>query len=164
MPKIKVVLDTSILISALKSKDSKRSPSVKILGLLKEDRLVNYGSKETLQEMKETLAVIGLLTGKTQKARAIYNLLLNNTVKVSPRVRFEEDKKLVKGVGHEEDVKFLNVVYSAKARYLVSMNTKHLVKLRDPRTLKFSLKRHWFYILKDSELLKHLREKYKWKV
>jgi len=75
MAKIKVVLDTSILISALKSKDSKRSPSVKILGLLKEDKLVNYGSKETLQEMKETLAIIGLLTGKTQKARAIYNLV-----------------------------------------------------------------------------------------
>ncbi|ETA81162.1 PIN domain-containing protein [Youngiibacter fragilis] len=68
-----MVLDTSILISALKSRNSKRSPAVKILGLLREDKLVNYGSKETLKEMKETLAIIGLLTGKTQKARAIYN-------------------------------------------------------------------------------------------
>ncbi len=164
MAKIKVVLDTSILISTLKSKDSKHSPSVKILGLLKEGKLVNYGSKETLQEMKETLAIIGFLMGKTQKARAIYNLVQNNTVKVSPRIKFEEDKKLVKEVDHEDDVKFLDVVYSAKARYLVSMNTKHLVKLRNPKTLKFSLKRHWFYILKDSEFLKHLREKYNWEV
>ncbi len=164
MPKIRVVLDTSILISALKSKDSKRSPAVKILGLLRDDKLVNCGSKETLQEMKKTLAIMGLFTGKTQKARAIYNLILNNTIKVSPRVMFEDDKSLVKNVGHVDDIKFLDVVYSAKARYLVSMNTKHLVRLRNPKTLKFSLKRHWFYILKDSEFLKHLREKYKWKV
>ncbi|ETA81161.1 hypothetical protein, partial [Youngiibacter fragilis] len=74
-------------------------------------------------------------------------------------MKFENDVSLVKEVGHEDDVKFLDVVYSSKARYLVSMNTKHLIKLRDPKTLKFSLKRHWFYILKDSEFLEHLREK-----
>ena len=164
MTKIKVVLDTSILISALKSKDPKRSPSVKILGLLKEGKLVNYGSKETLQEMKETLAIIGLLTGKTKKARAIHNLVQDNTVKVSPKVRFGEDKKLIEEVGHEDDVKFLDVVYSSKGRYLVSMNTKHLIKLRNPKTLKFNLKRHWFYILTDSEFLRRLREKYRWEM
>ena len=44
MLKLKVVLDTSILISALKSRDVKRSSSWKILTLLSEDKLVNYGS------------------------------------------------------------------------------------------------------------------------
>ena len=74
MPKLKVVLDTSILISALKSRDVKRSPSWKILSLLSEDKLVNYGSKETVEEMKGTLAIIGLLIGKPEKAKAVYHL------------------------------------------------------------------------------------------
>ena len=164
MSKLKVVLDTSILISALKSRDVKRSPSWKILSLLSEDKLVNYGSKETVKEMKETLAIISLLIGKPEKAKAVYHLVLNHTKRVSPRVKFEEDKELVKLVGHAADVKFLNVVYASKSRYLISMNIKHLVKLRNPKTLKFNLKKHWFYIFKDSEFVKHVKEKYKWKI
>ncbi|KUH32468.1 hypothetical protein APY94_10320 [Thermococcus celericrescens] len=127
MAKIKVVLDTSILISALKSRDTRRSPSVRILRLLRDGVVLNHGSPETLKEMKETLAVLGILTGKPQKARAIYHLVLNHTEKLSPKVRFEEDRELVEKVGHEDDIKFLDVVYAARARYLVSMNTKHLL-------------------------------------
>ncbi|NJE49094.1 putative toxin-antitoxin system toxin component, PIN family [Thermococcus sp. 9N3] len=160
MAQLKVVLDTSILISALKTKDPSRSPAIRILELLKESTLQNYGSKETLQEMKETLAVIGLLIGKPEKARAIYNLVQNHTKKVSPRVKFEDDPRIVNAVGHLDDVKFLNVVYASKARYLISMNTAHLVKLRNEKTLRFQLKRHWFYILTAGEFLKHIREKY----
>jgi len=40
------------------------------------------------------------------------------------------------------------------------MNTKHLVNLRNKKTLKFNLKRHWFYILTAGEFLKHIMEKY----
>ncbi|WP_167885069.1 MULTISPECIES: putative toxin-antitoxin system toxin component, PIN family [unclassified Thermococcus] len=104
MPKLKVVLDTSILISALKSRDIKRSPSWKILQLLSDDKLINYGSKETIEEMKETLAIVGLLVGKPEKAKAIYHLVLNHTKRVSPRVQFEEDRELVKLVGHADDL------------------------------------------------------------
>ncbi len=159
MLKLEVVLDTSILISALKSRDVKRSPSWKILTLLSEDKLVNYGSKETIKEMKETLAVIGLLVGKPEKAKAIYHLVLDHTKRVSPRVEFEKDRELVKLVGHVDDVKFLNVVYASKSHYLISMNVRHLVKLRDPKTLKFNLKRHWFYIFKDSGIHKTHKRK-----
>lgn len=129
MPKLKVVLDTSILISALKSRDVKRSPSWKILNLLSEDKLVNYGSKETIKEMKETLAIVGMLIGKSEKANAIYHLVLNHTKRVSPKVKFEEDKELVKLVGHVDDIKFLNVVYASKSRYLISMNVRHWIRL-----------------------------------
>jgi len=160
MVQLKIVLDTSVLISALKTKDPSRSPAIKILELLRDSTLQNYGSKETLREMKETLAIIGLLIGKPEKAKAIYNLVQNHTKRLSPRVKFEEDPEIVKAVGHLDDVKFLNVVYASKARYLISMNTKHLVSLRDEKTLRFSLKRHWFYILTAGEFLKHIREKY----
>lgn len=160
MVQLKVVLDTSILISALKTKDPSRSPAIRILELLRDSTLQNYGSKETLREMKETLAIIGLLVGKPEKAKAIYNLVQNHTERLSPRVKFEEDPKIVKAVGHLDDVKFLNVVYASKARYLISMNTEHLVSLRNEKTLRFNLKRHWFYILTAGEFLKHIREKY----
>ena len=160
MVQLKIVLDTSVLISALKTKDPSRSPATRILELLRDSTLQNYGSKETLREMKETLAIIGLLIGKPEKAKAIYNLVQNHTKRLSPRVKFEEDHEIVKAVGHLDDVKFLNVVYASKARYLISMNTKHLVSLRDEKTLRFSLKRHWFYILTAGEFLKHIREKY----
>jgi len=161
MAKIKVVLDTSILISALKTKDPSRSLAVRILELLKKKTLQNYGSKETLEEMKTTLAIIGIMIGKPEKANAIYHLVINNTKKVSPRVKFENDPKIVEAVSHIDDVKFLDVVYASKARYLLSMNTEHLIKLRNPKTLKFHLKRHWFYILTAGEFLKHIREKYR---
>jgi predicted nucleic acid-binding protein len=110
--------------------------------------------------MKETLAVIGLMIGKPEKAKAIYSLVRNRTKVVSPRVKFENDPKLAEAVSHHDDIKFLDVVYAAKARYLLSMNTKHLVKLRNGRTLKFNLKKHWFYIMTAGEFLKHIREKY----
>ncbi|GAB6102419.1 putative toxin-antitoxin system toxin component, PIN family [Thermococcus atlanticus] len=161
MVQLKVVLDTSILISALKTRDPRRSPAIRVLELLKKGTLQNYGSRDTLKEMKETLAIIGLLVGKPEKAKAIYNLIQNHTKRVSPRVKFEDDTKMVELVGHPDDVKFLNVVYTSKARYLLSMNTKHLVELRDKRTLKFNLKRHWFYIMTAGEFLRHIREKYK---
>ena len=160
MVQLKIVLDTSILISALKTKNPSRSPSIRVLELLKKSILQNYGSRETLREMKETLAIIGLLIGKPEKAKAIYNLVQNHTKRISPRVKFEDDPKIVEAVGHLDDVKFLNVVYASKARYLLSMNTKHLVNLRNKKTLKFNLKRHWFYILTASEFLKHVKEKY----
>nr|WP_168194740.1 PIN domain-containing protein [Thermococcus aciditolerans] len=145
----------------MKTKDPSRSPAIKILELLKSSTLQNYGSKETLREMKETLAIIGLLIGKPEKAKAIYNLIQNHTKRVSPRVKFEDDPKIVEAVSHLDDVKFLNVVYASKARYLISMNTAHLVRLRNKKTLKFNLKRHWFYILTAGEFLKHIREKYR---
>ena len=66
MVQLKIVLDTSILISALKTKDPSRSPAIRILELLRDSTLQNYGSKETLREMKETLAIIGLLIGKPE--------------------------------------------------------------------------------------------------
>jgi len=104
MVQLKVVLDTSVLISALKTKNPSRSPSIRVLELLKTSTLQNYGSNETLREMRETLAIIGFLVGKPEKAKAVYNLVQNHPGRISPRVKFEEDPKIVEAVGHLDDV------------------------------------------------------------
>ncbi len=60
MSKHRTVIDTSILVSALKSRDETRSPAWKILEMLKAKEIENYVTPEILDEMEITLFSIAM--------------------------------------------------------------------------------------------------------
>lgn len=129
--KIKVVLDTSVLISALKSKNPKRSPAWRILNALARKEIENYVSQEVLQEMKEVLDSVGEKIRKRRTAELIWLIVTTNSKPVKPRRKFSGDKAFVRKLGDVSDAKFFDVAYAKKVEYIITEDMKHILKLRD---------------------------------
>jgi len=131
MSKIKVVLDTSILISALKSKNPKRSPAWRILNALLRGEIENYVSSEVLEEMSVVLMDVGKEIGKWRTAKLIMALIQKYSNVVKPRRKFSADKVFVKKLGDINDAKFFDVAYAKKVEYIITEDTKHILKMRN---------------------------------
>ena len=58
-------------------------------------------------------------------ADELMRIVLLGSKKVKPRVDFSKDSHLVRTIKDESDIKFLNVLYSVKAKFLLTQNTKH---------------------------------------
>ena len=112
--RIRVVLDTSILVSALKSKNPRRSPSWRILKAL------------VSGEMSYTLMKVAEGTKREVLALHLLNLVKKKSIMVRPRRKFSNDPEFLRKLKDPSDAK--------KVDYILSENTKHIVQMRDEAT------------------------------
>ncbi len=164
--KIKTVLDTSILVSALKSRSPSLSSAWFCLNCLKGRFLENYVSDEIIEEMKLTLAIVAMevASKKNQKgilalADEIIRIVLFSSKKIKPRVDFSNDSHIVKTIKDESDIKFLNVLYSAKAKFLLTQNTKHFGNfvVSGDKTGKAKVRQHYFYVMTAGQFRTYMK-------
>ena len=168
MPKPKVVLDTSILVSALKSKNETRSPAWKILRMLKSRELENHITPEILDEMEITLfsVVMDYSTPETYwdllgKAHEILKIIRSNSKMIKPRHSLQSKRTLAK-LQDPNDIKFLEAVFSSKAKYLITENTKHFgnfVIKEGEKTGRAKILSHYFYVLTAREFVRKIQKK-----
>lgn len=159
-------MDTSILISALKSRDEAKSPAWLILNCLKSDLLQNHVSDDILDEMKFTLTLIALKYESKlghsihKRAHDIFKIIKTRSKKVTSKVDFSKEKTIKEKLKDGDELKFLEILYTVKAKFLITRNTKHFgnfVIEKDKKTGKARLKQHYFYVLTDSQFKKYLR-------
>ncbi|WP_048151260.1 putative toxin-antitoxin system toxin component, PIN family [Palaeococcus ferrophilus] len=163
--KIRTVFDTSILVSALKSRSPSRSPAWFCLTCLKEKFLENYVSSEIIEEMKFTLAVIAVEVASKNNRKGVLALadelirvIHLNSTKIKPKVDFSKDSSVIRIIKDESDVKFLNVLYSAKAKFLLTQNTSHFGNfvISEGKTGKAKIRQHYFNIMTAREFQSYL--------
>ncbi|GAB6135753.1 putative toxin-antitoxin system toxin component, PIN family [Thermococcus prieurii] len=168
MPKLRTVIDTSILVSALKSKDEARSPAWKILEMLKAREIENYVTPEILDEMEITLFSIAIefATPETywnlvDKAHRILGIIRSNSRFLEPKHTLN-DKKTVIRLQDPDDVKFIEAVFASKAKYLITENTKHFgnfVLKDDSKTGRARIVNHYFYVLTAREFIREVKKR-----
>ncbi len=165
--KIKTVFDTSILISALKSRSPSLSSAWFCLNCLKGRFLENYVSDEVIEEMKFTLTIVAMevASKKNRKgvlalADKIMGVVLFSSKKIKPRVDFSKDSHIVKIIKDESDIKFLDVLYSAKAKFLLTQNTKHFGNfvVSGEKTGKAKLRQHYFYVMTAGQFRAYMKD------
>lgn len=142
----KVVIDTNVVISA--AINPKGKPG-KIIDMIMDGKITSYTSQEILEELG-----FKLLSEKVLKyigdASTALNLLLSfstMSVIVEPKIHFNVSPD--KG-----DNKFFDVVYEAKADYLISGNIRNIINLRN-RDKEFKLGTHRFKILTPKEFVEN---------
>jgi len=154
--KIRVVLDTSILVSALKSRDPRRSPSWRILKALVYGEIENYISREIYEEMVYTLMKIAEETERESVALHLLNLVKKRSVLVRPRRKFSNDPEFLKRLKDSSDAKFFDVAYAKKVEYIISENTKHIVQMRDEYTKTYRFDGRKVKILRAGEFVREV--------
>lgn len=140
----KVVIDTNVVISA--AINPKGKPG-KIIDMVMDGKIASYTSQEILEELG-----FKLLSEKVLKyvgdASTALNLLLSfstMSVIVKPKIHFNVSPDA-------DDNKFFDVVYEAKADYLISGNIRDIINLRN-RNREFKFGNHKFKILKPKEFV-----------
>ena len=137
--KVKVVIDTNVLVSAVISKDSSPADVVR-LAILGE--IENYTSEDTLAEVERILNSEKVLQRIRREHKddiiRIYRLI---SIKVSPKIRVNVIKR------DPSDNKFLEAALEAKADFIIT-GDHHLLELREFRGVK---------ILSPSDFLKLLQ-------
>lgn len=154
--KIRVVLDTSVLVSALKTKNPKRSPAWRILKALRTGEITNFISKEIAEEMQEKVLGIGDEVGRPNVADYILTLVLSRSIMVRPRRKFSDDPEFLKNLKDPSDAKFFDVAYAKKVEYIISENTKHIVQLRDDTTKTYRFDGRKVKILRAGEFVREV--------
>jgi putative PIN family toxin of toxin-antitoxin system len=154
--KIRVVLDTSVLISALKSKNLSKSPAWQILKALQRGEIVNFVSKEIVEEMQTQVLGIGLETGFTRRALRILTIVIKNSVMTRPRKRLSRDIEFLRKLKDPNDAKFFDVAYAKKVDYIISENTKHIVQMRDEDTKTYHFDGRRVKILRAGEFVREV--------
>jgi len=154
--RIRVVLDTSILVSALKSKNPRGSPAWRILKALVAGEIENYLSREIYEEMEQTLMEIAEGTRREVLALQMLTLVKKKSVFVRPRRRFSSDPEFLKKLRDPNDAKFFDVAYAKKVEYIVSENTKHIVQMRDKTTKDYHFDGRKVKILRAGEFVREV--------
>ncbi|WP_297068664.1 PIN domain-containing protein [Thermococcus sp.] len=164
--KIKTILDTSILISALKSRFPSLSSAWFCLNCLKGRFLENYVSDDIIEEMKFTLAIVAMEAASKKNwkgvlalADEIMRIVLLGSKKIKPRVDFSQESHIVKTIKDESDIKFLNVLYSAKVKFLLTQNTKHFGNfvVSGDKTGKAKVRQHYFYVMRAGQFRTYMK-------
>jgi len=93
--KIRVVLDTSILVSALKSNNPERSPAWRILKALVSGEVENYLSNEVYEEMSRVLMEIAEGTKREILALQILTLVKRKSILVQAESKFSGDAEFL---------------------------------------------------------------------
>ncbi|MBU2099668.1 putative toxin-antitoxin system toxin component, PIN family [Candidatus Micrarchaeota archaeon] len=138
--KIKVVLDTNIVVSALIAKQG--SPAG-IFEKLLEGKITCYSCKEIIEELIEVFGRKEITKRTDAKAR---HFVIENYLKNSVKIQKKSEIKLSE---HESDNKFIETAVDAEADYIVS-GDQHLLKLKKFMHIK---------ILKPKEFLEVLSKK-----
>ncbi|WP_074964146.1 putative toxin-antitoxin system toxin component, PIN family [Pyrococcus kukulkanii] len=154
--RIRVVLDTSILISALKSADTRRSPAWRILKALQRGDIINFASEEIIEEMQVKILSIGLRIGATRRALRILTIVLKNTIVTRPKRRFSTNPRFLEKLKDPEDAKFFDVAYTKKVDYIISEDVKHIIQMRDEKTKTYSFNGRKVKILRAREFIEEL--------
>ncbi|NJD98264.1 putative toxin-antitoxin system toxin component, PIN family [Thermococcus sp. LS1] len=144
MEAFKVVLDTNVIITAA---INPLGSSGKVMDLVVGKRVLSYTSEAILEELRFKLTSEKVLRYLESRVYAlwIYRIFRASSILVEPAERFEVSPD-------PDDNKLFDVVYSAKAGFLISLDKKHVLKLRDGER-RFSLKGHEFLILTPAEFL-----------
>jgi uncharacterized protein len=123
--KIKVILNTNVLVSALLFKKE----TSKIVGLWKSGKILPAVSKETFDEFRKVLEYPRFALSKDEIHMIIYKEVL-------PFFEVVEIKKRVKGICKDpDDDKFLSCALSAKAKFIVS-GDKDLRRLQTYKSVR----------------------------
>ena len=140
----KVVLDTNVVITAA---INPFGSSGRVMDLVVGKKVLSYTSEAVLEELRFKLTSEKILKYLESRVYAlwVYRVFRASSIVVNPGVRFNVSPD-------PYDNKFFDVVYSAKAGFLISLNKKHVLKLRDENG-KFVLKGHEFLILTPAEFL-----------
>ena len=144
MEALKVVLDANVVIAAA---INPFGSSGKVMDLVVGRRVLSYTSEAILEELRFKLTSEKVLRYLESRVYAlwVYRIFRASSVLVEPAERFEVSPD-------PDDNKFFDVVYSAKADFLISLDKRHVLKLRDGKR-RFSLKGHEFLILTPAEFL-----------
>ncbi|USH00009.1 putative toxin-antitoxin system toxin component, PIN family [Thermococcus argininiproducens] len=148
--RFRVVIDTSVLIAGA---ISTRGYAFDLLKLLVEGNVVNYASLKTLREYKAKIQSKKVLKHLSMdEAMRYLEIMLTFSKRIPVKKSFQRSKRIKELVKDENDIPFLDVVYNAKAGFLITYDRKHLLKIRD-KTRKFRLNSHEFYILTPKEFI-----------
>ncbi|WP_297520280.1 putative toxin-antitoxin system toxin component, PIN family [Thermococcus sp.] len=144
MEALKVVVDTNIVIAAA---INPFGSSGKVLDMAVNEAIRSYTSEAILEELRFKLTSEKILRYLESRVYAlwIYRIFRASSVLVEPTEHFDVSSD-------SDDNKFFDVVYSAKADFLISLDKKHVLKLRDGER-GFSLNGHEFLILTPAEFL-----------
>ncbi len=136
------------------------------LNCLKGWFLENYVSDEIIEEMKFTLTIVAMEVASRKNRKGVLALadelmriVLPGSKKVKPRVDFFKDSHLVRTIKDESDIKFLNVLYSVKAKFLLTQNTKHFGNfvVSGDKTGKAKVRQHYFYVMTAGQFRTHMK-------
>ncbi len=152
MEAFKVVLDTNVVITAA---INSFGSSGKVLDMVVNGAVRSYTSEAILEELRFKLTSEKVLKYLESRVYAlwIYRIFRASSVLVEPAEHFDVSPD-------PDDNKFFDVVYSAKADFLISLDKKHVLKLRD-KERRFSLKGHEFLILTPAEFLEVVERNHK---
>ncbi|WP_457751168.1 putative toxin-antitoxin system toxin component, PIN family [Thermococcus sp.] len=144
MEAFKVVLDTNVVITAA---INPFESSGKVMDLSVGKRVLSYTSEAILEELRFKLTSEKVLRYLESRVYAlwIYRIFRASSILVEPTEHFEVSPDL-------DDNKFFDAVYSARADFLISLDKRHMLKLRD-ESRKFVLNGHEFLILTPAEFL-----------
>lgn len=122
---VKVVIDTNVIVSAAKSSDG--NPA-RIFEMLLLEEIINYTTKEIIEEIKEVLA----------RPRIKLNLLeqefiINNYKRFSIKIETMSKFDIIKE--DPDDNKFLECAFDGKAVYIIS-GDDHLLNLKEFKGIK----------------------------
>lgn len=123
--KLKVILDTSVLIAALLSKSG---GSAKIVELLLSGRLFNFYTDEIVKELKEVLQRPKFSLAREARDHFIH-VLTEASFLVEPLAEFR-----VARCRDDKDDKFLALASQVEADYLVSLDLDLLDLIRQGNT------------------------------
>ncbi|WP_324735249.1 putative toxin-antitoxin system toxin component, PIN family [Thermococcus sp. SY098] len=140
----RVVIDTNVVISA--AINPKGKPG-KIIDMIMNGEIVSYTSQEILEELGFKLLSEKVLKYIGDASIALDLLLSFSTMSiiVEPKVHFNVSPDT-------DDNKFFDVVYEAKADYLISGNIRDIINLRN-KDREFKLGTHKFKILTPKEFI-----------
>ncbi|WP_258083754.1 putative toxin-antitoxin system toxin component, PIN family [Thermococcus thermotolerans] len=144
MEAFKVVLDTNVVITAA---INPFGSSGKVMDLIIGKRVLSYTSEAILEELRFKLTSEKVLKYLESRVYAlwVYRIFRASSILVEPAEHFEVSSD-------PDDDKFFDAVYSARADFLISLDKRHVLKLRD-ESRKFVLNRHEFLILTPAEFL-----------
>ena len=132
-----MVLDTNIVVSVL---IAEKGASAGIFEKILLGELINYTSKEIIEELREVFGRKEITKRTDSKAR---NFILENYLGNSIKILKKTEINLVE---HESDNKFIETAVDAEADYIVT-GDQHLLKLKEFNEIK---------IVKPKEFLDYL--------
>ena len=137
--KVKVVLDTNVVISAAISRDG--TPA-KIFELLLERKITNYATEEIIKEIEEVIARPALRECIDENYK---KFILNHFEKNSVIIKPTFSEKVV--LKDSKDDKFVNCALSVKSNII--SGDKHLLELTSFKGIKILSAKEFLEIFKN---------------
>lgn len=128
---MRVVLDTSVLISAL----FWRGASHGILKLAENKKIETCASPEMLEELQGVLERPKFKKFINRRRTSVQELMLKTIELVSIFLTAAKPEDIIEGLEDQDDVMFLHLAECSSASYLVS-GDKHLLKMKNWKNTK----------------------------